>query len=151
MDCTKAEACADPNVKHRAVDFISNWATDDLDLLCAPLTSYKFIASVYFIGFGLGMGLFFLPDMMGRRGALKISLTVFCVASYFSVFSTSLTLKAIGFMMQGMFHVKFVTCFVQANEFMPSSSKVLAMTIINCFDSMTVGIVSALLISGLSF
>lgn len=106
---------------------------------------------MYYIGFGLGLMFFFLPDLMGRRGALQISLTVFCVAGYFSVFSTSLSLKAFGFLMQGIFHVKFVTCIVQMNEFTPAANRVLSMTIITCVDSMTVGIVSFMLKQGLTY
>ena len=116
-----------------------------------PVASYSFIASIYFIGFGFGLTLFLLPDLLGRRGALKISLTVFSIAGYLSVFSTSVHLKAAGFIVQGIFHVKYVTCFVQASEFMPDDYKVFGMTVINCFDSLTVGITSCLLLCGLRY
>ena len=40
-ECTIEQACASPETVYRAVNFFSNWATDEMDLICKPLSDYQ--------------------------------------------------------------------------------------------------------------
>ena len=131
--------------------FFNNWATDELDLLCKPVSSYNFVCSVYFICYAIGVALFMLPDLIGRRNTLMTTLTVYCIAGYLVVFSDNIHLKTIGYALQGWFHVKSTACFVQLTEIVPEDRKVIALTVISCFDSFTVGLTCCLISSGLSY
>lgn len=139
------------NTDYRAVNFFHNWATDELDLLCKPVSSYSFVCPVYFICYAIGIVFFMLPDLIGRRSTLKTTLIIYGGASYLSVFSDDIYLKTFGFAMQGWFHVKISVCFVHLTELVPEDSKVFALTVINCFDSVTMGLVSCLIAAGFSY
>ena len=49
--------------------YFHNWYIQ-LNLICEPRTSYTIIASIYFLGYGLGVVLYWMPDKIGRKGTM---------------------------------------------------------------------------------
>lgn len=133
------------------MNFYHNWATDELDLLCKPVSSYNFICSVYFICFTIGIVFFITPDLFGRRKIMISTLVIYCIGCYLSTYYADIRTKTLGYAIIGWFHVKVTTCFVQLTELVPDNSKVFALTIISCFDSVTMGLVSAIIFAGYSY
>ena len=129
-----------PNDQHP--DFYENWFTQ-LHLECTPVKSYAILGSMYFTGYFTGIVLFFLPDMMGRKGTLMTVLPFLITASAASIYSPNLKVKAIGNFIQGFLHIKVSCSFQYMYELVPRQHKVLACSILSMFDSMSLVLVCA--------
>ena len=75
---------------------LNNWFIS-LKLECKSMVSYTSILSFYFIGFGCGILIFFLPDSFGRRGTMKIIMPIYAMFASTSLYAYDLHIKKIGF------------------------------------------------------
>ena len=62
-----------------------------------PLITYASSVSAYFVGFGVGATIFFMPDKLGRKGTMAIVLPLFALAATVSLRFDDLRIKAIAF------------------------------------------------------
>lgn len=54
-------------------EYFYNWY-EEFNLECKSRSSYAIIASIYFIGYGLGVIFYWMPDKYGRKGTMWIVL-----------------------------------------------------------------------------
>ena len=55
--------------------------------ICESQTTVKQMCSLFFVGQGSGVVLFFMPDKFGRLGTMKSSLIMCVLANYFICYS----------------------------------------------------------------
>ena len=122
--------------------YFKNWF-EHLNLTCVGSTNVALVISAYFVGYVIGIYLIEMSSKFGRKGALKMILPVYILGSSITVFSQSLTLKALGFFIQGVLHVKMSICSQHILELVPESYKGFSATFIQAFDA------SSLCFSGL--
>ena len=91
--------------------------------------------SLYFLGYGVGIIFFFLPDLKGRRGSMKYILPIYSIAHYMTVFPKNLEIRALGLFLQGIFHLKVSLSYTHMLELVEEKNKAMASTLITCFDS----------------
>lgn len=92
-----------------------------------------------------------LPDSIGRYRTMLFALPLFVISCYLSVFATDLSLKRLGFMGQGLFHIKVPVAYLHANELVPNKSKLFVMSVITAFDSTSMALLCFGLKAGFSF
>jgi len=122
-------------------EYFDNWFID-LDLMCKTTGEINQVASMFFIGYGIGVLLFFLPDKIGRKGTMKFILPAHIMASFVSVFGQSLYLKSVGFLLQGVLHLRITISYCHCLELMMDKDKPIASTAINSLDSGSIMIMS---------
>lgn len=115
-------------------DYYNNWYVS-LDLMCQEVLSYSSVNSFLFIGYGVGAVCFFLPDIVGRRGTMKIMIPTQIVAIYFAIYNPSILIKKISFFAMGFFHLKNNLTYMHGLELVAEKNKVTMTTIINAFDT----------------
>ena len=76
-------------------EYLNNWYVK-MDLVCTGDLEIDQFMSTYFVGFGLGIFLFSLPDMFGKKRTMSVLMTFFILASYLSVFGETLKVKGLG-------------------------------------------------------
>ena len=69
-------------------EYLDNWFLN-LDLKCNTIASNNSILSFYFIGYGVGLIFYFLPDRLGRKRSLVYLSLMNIVAAYLTVFGQS--------------------------------------------------------------
>ena len=105
--------------------------------MCSNPATYNGIASFYFIGYIVGIILFWMPDNLGRRSTMCFLLPMYAFASALSIFSDKIVIKTIGFFLQGLFHLKISLSYTHVLELLPSNSVSIVATLISAFDSGT--------------
>jgi len=95
------------------------------DLVCEPILSYSSITSFYLFGYGLGIIFMFLPEMLGRKGSMRILVSLYTINAYLSIYSESLILLKIGFFFNGFLHLKGTLCYTHGVELVPDKYKAL--------------------------
>ena len=99
---------------------------------------------MFFIGYGVGILLFFLPDKIGRKGTMKFVLPAHIIASFISVFGNSLYLKSVGFFLQGVLHLRITISYCHCLELVMDKHKPIASTAINSLDSGSIMIMAGI-------
>ena len=111
------------------------------------MTSVKKMASLFFIGQGFGVILFFMPDKYGRKATMKFTLPFYILSQYFILFQHNISIKSIGFFMQGFFHIKITNSFTHIIELVPDIYKSKVSTLIVAFNVGSVALVSFLILN----
>ena len=106
-----------------------------LDLVCTPSIQINQIGAWYFIGYGLGIVFFMLPDLIGRKGAMKFIMPLNIIGCYMTIYTNTLFLKTLGYFIQGVFHLKVSTSFMHLQELVPEEHRDKAVTIVTSIDS----------------
>jgi len=89
------------------------------------VVSYSSITSFYFVGYGLGIIFFFVPDTLGRKGSMNIFASLYTINTYLSTYPKNIALLKIGFFFNGFFHMKHSLCYMHGVELMPDKHKAL--------------------------
>ena len=76
---------------------------------------------------------------------------MFLISCYLAVFASDPWVKSIGFMGQGLFHIKVPVSYLHANELVPNDSKVFVMSVLTAFDSSSLALLCFGLKAGYSF
>jgi len=100
---------------------------------------------LYFIGYGIGTILFFLPDAFGRKKTMNYVLIPYIFSSYLTAFSHDIGLKSIGYFIQGLLHIKISNCYTHIYELVEDKYKIKAATIIGFMDEASIFIISCIL------
>lgn len=87
-----------------------------------------------FVGYGIGMLMFFIPDLLGRKTSMHIMIFFNIIGGYLSVFCVDMDLKKLGFFLIGMFHLKISLSYIYISEFLEVRHNLFASTIISAFD-----------------
>ena len=95
-----------------------------------------------FVGYGIGMLMFFIPDLLGRKPSMLIMLFFNIIGGYLSVFCVDINLKKMGFFLIGMFHLKVALSYIYISEVVESKHNLLASTIISAYDVTTLVVIS---------
>jgi len=119
-------------------DYLLNWY-EEMNLVCTSKSLISFLAASYYIGYGLGCIFFAVPDRYGRRKPLLLGLFLFGLGYSIVLFVNDINWKILGFLVMGIMHLKFSICFVALFELLSEKNKSIGSTIINVFDSGTVG------------
>lgn len=98
------------------------------------------MVSFFFIGYFFGMLAFFLPDKIGRRKTMNISLFFALISNGLIVFGPNMDYKKIGFFINGMMHLRIPLSYQHCSEMTPKAYTDRALTVIGFFDSSTTGI-----------
>ena len=123
-------------VDKTAIGYLQAWE-EEMNLMCVPRSQVSFMTSCYFIGFGVGIILFPLPDLYGRRKALLVSMAGYLVAITMLLFFKSMTMRSISLFLIGFFHLKNSSSYVLCYETVQDKHKALSSTAINAFDGAT--------------
>lgn len=116
-----------------------------MDVKCEQPQAYNKIGSCYFLGFGVGILLFQLPDVIGRKRAMGCLIVPYMMAALMVVFSHDVFHKALGMFIQGALHVKIMLSYTQMYELVPEQYKAICAIFLNFTDAMT------MVIAGLTF
>ena len=103
--------------------------------MCQTTSENNKICSFFFIGFGFGLLLFFLPDTFGRKYAFNCVLPFHLLGNFLTVYGNTAGLKSLGFFIMGVFHLKITLSYTYILELVEETKKPMASTIINAFDS----------------
>jgi len=88
-----------------------NWYVT-MDLMCLDPLTYMSSISWFLIGYGAGIVLFFLPDLLGRRYVMMRGLIIVNIwVMYIGTFSNNLQLLKIASFVHGFFHIKNTVCY----------------------------------------
>lgn len=144
-ECDSLCGLSEDRIRPIEGEYFKNWYIK-YDLACMKPEDYTWIGSAYFIGFVLGSMFFKVPDQLGRKTAMSIFLPAYAFANVIVIVAEDLSLKATGFFLCGLFHIKQTIAYQHAYELMPPGAKPLAATVINVFDCATLTITSLCLI-----
>jgi MFS family permease len=109
-----------------------------MKLFCIDKADYNQIGSMYFIGYGIGVIFFFLPDLIGRKKTMIYILPLYVLSCYVSIFKDTLFYKKLGFFLQGLFHIKISLSYTSIFELVPERKKVLCSTLLSAWDGSTI-------------
>lgn len=115
-----------------ADDYLNNWYVTR-DLMCTPKIDYIFICSLYYIAYGIGIIIFFVPDYFGRKVTMNINLPIYMVATAVVVFSNDMQTMKIATFVLGFFHLKSTCAFTQAVELVADKYKTRTIIMLNAF------------------
>ena len=76
-------------------DYLRNWYVE-LELLCKDTIEINQKGSYYFVGYGVGIVFFFLPETFGRKSSMKFILPIYAFAFYLTIYPKSLGMRAFG-------------------------------------------------------
>jgi len=126
-------------VNKNADDFLNNWYVTR-DLMCVKEIDYLMLASLYYIGYGVGIIFFFIPDYFGRKVAMNSTLPIGMAASALCIFSHNLSVMKLGAFIVGLFHLKTTCSFTHAVELVPDKYKTRTIVMVNAyyFSSMVI-------------
>lgn len=96
------------------------------------------------IGYAVGAVFFFMPDFLGRRKTLLLTVSFNILGVYLVIYDPRLGYKKFGFFLSGLFHNKNSTSITQNLEFVPDSYKDFSLT--GMFMSEVSGILYACLV-----
>jgi len=74
------------------------------------------MGSLYFLGFGIGIILFFMPDKFGRKQTMNIVLPLYAISTAIGTFSPNLVLKSISYFVNGFLHISITCAFTHMYE-----------------------------------
>jgi MFS family permease len=126
----------DYEVDKSDIGYIYGWE-EEMNLLCVDPTQVSAMTSLYFVGFGVGIILFPMPDMYGRRPSLLISMFGYLVSIVTLLQFPSMTMRSIALFGIGFFHLKNSASFVYCFELVQDDRKSAVSTAINAFDGAT--------------
>jgi MFS family permease len=115
-------------------DSFINWFVT-MDLVCEDPKAYNGVASYFFVGYLVGVVLFWMPDRIGRRTTMCFLLpnvVVFCACI---IFGETMHVKSIGYFFLGFFHLKISLSFTYALELVPNQFKPTMTTLIAAGDA----------------
>ena len=115
-------------------EYLENWWIQNM-YMCEPKSAVNSLVSYFFIGQGFGMFLFFLPDALGLKKALMLGMTVNIVNVYLLLYTKSMNLHRLGFLIQGIFHQRSTCTFLHLNDLLEDKYKDMAATLLSAFDS----------------
>jgi hypothetical protein len=101
---------------------LANWYFT-LELFCQNPLSYVSIASFYCFGYACGVIFFFLPDQLGRKKTLMLSLGMNIIAMYLAIYDQRIPVKKFGFFLNGFFHIRYSGSIIHSLEMVPDVYK----------------------------
>ena len=113
-----------------------NWFVS-MNWICEDSNVYNGIASYYFVGYFIGIILFWMPDTLGRKTTMNFLLPNYVIATAMVIFSHSMLVKSIGFFLMGFFHLKISLSYSHGFDLVPGTHKSLVTTLITAYDSGT--------------
>lgn len=116
--------------------YIRNWYVT-LDLMCMPPEQYNQIGSFYFLGYGFGFILCFMPQIYGRKPTMSVVMIANLIANYFMIYSPSILVKKIAFFAYGFLHIKVSLSYTHMFELIEAQHQVFCSTIISAVDVLT--------------
>lgn len=75
--------------------YTNNWYLKN-DYMCESPTKVNSIVSFYFLGYVLGAFLFFLPNQIGRKPTMTVSLISYVIGSSLVSYGSFIELKMLG-------------------------------------------------------
>ena len=118
------------------IGYVKGWE-EEMDFICEDPSKVSFMSSCYFIGFGIGMMLFPIPDLFGRRPAISYSVFGYLVAMGLLLLVPTIEARSAALLAMGFFHLKNSSSYVMCFELVQEEYKSVVATIINCFDGAT--------------
>lgn len=106
--------------------------------MCESPGLIKSIASFYFLGYTCGSTLFVLPNLIGRKKAMTVSVFMALVSTALLIYGDSINIKMIGFFIQGYFHIKLTLVFPYCSDFVENRHKQIVVTLINVMDTVSI-------------
>jgi MFS family permease len=94
--------------------------------------------SFYYIGFALGIMLFFMPDKFGRRKSMLILCVPLIATNFILTYATQREIKAAAFFILGFLHIKITLCFNHCQEFFCTKYKAITPTVLTIFDEASI-------------
>ena len=121
-----------------------------MNLTCSKDISqiYSSISSIYFIGYGIGAVLYWMPDELGRQLTLQYVMPVQVLAYFLVVFSSDFLLKNLGSFCMGLFHIKLTVCYTYIYEMVQDEHRVLCSTVLNFVDDSSLAVMGCILYFG---
>jgi hypothetical protein len=113
---------------------VKNWVLSN-DWICDGQNTIMTTVSFYFMGFALGIFLFFIPDRYGRKKAMLMITGPFIAQSIVLTYFPQRELKAIAFGINGFLHIKVSLAYTHSQEFLCKSHRSISPTVITMFDS----------------
>ena len=111
-----------------------------MDLICESTVKVGLVGSSYFIGFAIGVLLFQMPSTCGRKKTFNILMPIYIIASATVIHVPNLYIKAVGYMIMGLLHLKITLSYTYIFELVPEANKGTCSSIINLIDGMTMAI-----------
>ena len=111
-----------------------NWYVT-MDLVCVDPQAYNGVASYFFVGYLVGVILFWMPDRLGRRATISILLPNVLLSCACAIFGDTMFIKSVGYFFLGFFHMKISLSFTYAIELVPNNYKSTMTTIIAAGDA----------------
>ena len=106
-----------------------------MDLVCANPVQTSFMITVRYIAYGLiGLFVFSIPDIFGRKWTLFINFALQLGFSYLMIFVPSYQIRLTGFLVQGLTMLKGIIPFCYIAELVPTSNKAMTTIVITAFD-----------------
>lgn len=119
--------------------YIRNWFVT-LDLMCTAPGVYNGIASYYFLGYGFGAILCFIPQIYGRKRSMTFILLANIVTNFLIVFYPSIAVKKMAYFIFGFFHIKVSLSYTHMFELIEDKHRVFCSTIITGLDVLTIAV-----------
>lgn len=113
---------------------MNNWWYQ-LDYMCEPKSTVNSIVSYFFVGQGVGIALFFMPDILGRKLTMSISLVMNILGGYLILFKSDMAYLRLGYFFQGVFHQRITISFMHCMELVEERHKEVMTTMIQAFDA----------------
>lgn len=84
--------------------------------MCHSKTQIASIAGFYFLGYICGAMFFFMPNYYGRRFSMNFALVGLVIGNTIISHGTSVLQLKIGFLLDGIFHLKIPLSFIYVTE-----------------------------------
>lgn len=108
-----------------------------MNLICEDRNKVSLMTAFYFIGFGVGIFLFPLPDKFGRFKVLGVSMFGYIIAIACLLWIPTITVRSVCLFLIGFFHLKNSQAYVICFECVEDRHKPAVSTAINAFDGST--------------
>ena len=95
--------------------YFDNWYVE-MDLFCKAPVQIAMLASVYSFGYLISGFLFWVPDRLGRKRTVILSLTIAMTAETIMVFNPSYSVRMICFFITGLFQLQNSVSYVWLYE-----------------------------------
>ena len=82
--------------------------------------------------------MFFLPNEFGRKPAIIVSLIGQIIGGCLIVWGTTINQKSLGFLFEGVFHLKNPISYLHCTELLPSEHMEMAVTLMQFFDTSSI-------------
>ena len=147
--CQRQEICAEDSVISEykfdtsSAYYMNNFFTE-MDMTCWSQSSISMIVRMQFFGFLFGIPLFIVLEKWGRIRALNMVIPLSILGSYLSLETSSYWLMCLGYLFQGMAHIKKPLSFGFPNDNCDPKNANIAMGIMLAIDVMTLGVFCSL-------